>query len=152
MNHQSAVGRAERITLWRTEIKEHLIRANFLGRTPCQKVQDQNEGVWRAEVNCKQVLVAAKDDSSKFAHNINLIETHMATTFHPFGSRLLWFLPSPNSPNWWNRDVWQCVVHPISCSGYFPPGSGYNIDQAMSAPLTPDVKVKAFYFSHKKND
>ena len=70
-------------------------------------------------MNCKEVPAAAKADSSKFAHNINLIQTHMATTFHPFESRLLWFLPSSNSPNWWNKDVWQCVVHPIPLLGLY---------------------------------
>ena len=87
-----------------------------------------------------QVLGAAKADSSKFAkHNINLIETHMDTTFHPFERRLLWFLPSLNSPNWWNRDVWQCVVRwvftMLTCKTTHPP--------------TADVKMLVFNFSHK---
>ena len=85
-----------------------------------------------------QVLAAAKADSSKFArHNIILIEAHMDTTFHPFESRLLWFLPSLNSPNWWNRDVWQCVVRWVFTIRTCKP--------------TADVKMLGFDFSYKKN-
>ena len=75
------------------------------------------------KVRSSQVLGGgtAKSVSCKFAkHNINLIETHMDTTFHPFERRLLWFLPSLNSPNWWNRDVWQCVVRWVDMQTHPP--------------------------------